>query len=81
MNPELLKFDVDVASIPSQSERIEYFQKMMMEMYLEGLGFGWSYANRPHKYNSSAIMRLLDINAKKRVPGENMEATRGKRRT
>ena len=76
MNPELLKFDADIASIPSQSERVEYFRKMMAEMYLEGLGFGWSYANRPHKYASSAIMRLLETNAERRVPGE----TNGKRK-
>lgn len=81
MNPELLKFDADIASIPSQSERIEYFRKMMAEMYLEGLGFGWSYANRKNSnFSSSAIMRLLEVNAQIRVPGEKIEHKKGGRK-
>lgn len=81
MNPELLKFDVDIASIPDTYERIEYFRKMMEEMYLEGLAYGWSYGTRENSnYSSSVIMRLLEDNAYIRVPGERMER-RGRKRS
>lgn len=81
MNPELLKFNIDIMSIPSTSKRIEYFQSMMMEMYLEGLAYGWSYGTRENSnYSSSVIMRLLEDNAYIRVPGERMER-RGRKRS
>lgn len=82
MNPELLKFNIDIMSIPSTSKRIEYFQSMMMEMYLEGLAYGWSYGTRDNSnYSSSAIMRLLEVNARIRVPGERFEKRKGGRKS
>lgn len=82
MNPELLKFDVDIASIPDTYERIEYFKKMMEEMYLEGLAYGWSYGTRKNSnYSSSVILKLLEENAQTRVPGERFEKRKGGRRS
>lgn len=78
MNPELLKFDVDIASIPDTYERIDYFKKMMEEMYLEGLAYGWSYGTRKNSnYSSSVILKLLEENAQTRVPGERFEKRKG----
>ena len=82
MNPELLKFDVDIATIPDTYERIGSFRKMMEEMYLEGLAYGWSYGTRKNSnYSSSVIMKLLEENAQIRVPYERFEKRKGGRRS